>query len=249
MVTFKTTLDLTSALFLQGKTSLFSNRLIRSSSILQELGKTIPGQRVMRFVLEKSSFTPNTPVLMHTEWACNCEPLILACFCSQANFANHPSTPKNVACCKSIKIDWEKVTCFERPQSLGDAILVAPFSALSAFDLIPHLLFRLCKSTDIEQQNIIIRYHETEDNINGFFLFKRCVFFVRETRLEYLRSHYLNKNDIIFWHCTRIALCPLLLPGSISPTFYKQLLRSQILKAQKSCLIWWSFLRFWDLRA
>ena len=36
--------------------------------------------------------------------------------------------------------------------------------------------------------------------------------------------------------------------GSISSTFYEQLLRSQIPKAPKSCLTWLSFLRFWDLR-
>ena len=38
-------------------------------------------------------------------------------------------------------------------------------------------------------------------------------------------------------------------PGSISPMLYEQLLRLQIPKAQKSCLTWLSFLRFWDLRA
>jgi len=35
--------------------------------------------------------------------------------------------------------------------------------------------------------------------------------------------------------------------GSISPTFYEQLLRLQIPKEQKSCLTWQSFLRFWYL--
>ncbi len=39
------------------------------------------------------------------------------------------------------------------------------------------------------------------------------------------------------------------LQGSISSTFYEELLRMQILRAQKRLTTWLSFLHFWDLRA
>ena len=41
-----------------------------------------------------------------------------------------------------------------------------------------------------------------------------------------------RRYDASYWNCHL---------GSISPTFYEQLLRSQIPKAQKSCLFWLSF--------
>ena len=62
----------------------------------------------------------------------------------------------------------------------------------------------------------------------------------RETRwmLNWAIAEYFDKES---FDCNYLGL--------ISPTFYEQLLRAQIPKAQQSCLTWQSFLRFWDLRA
>ena len=70
--------------------------------------------------------------------------------------------------------------------------------------------------------------------------------FLISSGMPALASHLSNNRTCAISVCVCVCVCVL---GSISSTFYKQLLRTQIPKAQNTAWLDSLFLCFWDLRA
>ena len=92
--------------------------------------------------------------------------------------------------------------------------------------------------------HLISNWNNFTANVSLSLIFKLNFFYQREEvklNIIHVQQRCVLYETTRFKYKSWISIVWIRDLGSISPTFYKQLLRTQIPKAQKSCLTWLSF--------